>query len=98
MKKGWIDDPNNCFTKVTSNNEKHAGSIEDTKANSLENWFIKQLLRNIRPNAVIVMNNASYYSRQLSRFLDVSSTITEIQNFLLVNNIFFEETEEKPAT
>lgn len=62
---------------------------QDIDVNLLEMWFPRQLIPNISPNSVIVIVNVSYHGCQLSRVrLSVLITKTEIQNFLLTNDIF----------
>jgi transposase len=68
---------------------------QDTDAQLFENWFEYQLLKNIPKNSVIVMDNASYHSRQVVKLPSSNSTKAEIKNFMLDNNIYFEETYTK---
>lgn len=68
---------------------------EDTSAELFENWFQNYLLKNIPENSVIVMDNASYHSRLLHKTPNSSSTKTEIQEYLLQNDIYFESSYKK---
>lgn len=63
---------------------------EDTDAELFEGWFKNRLLANIPPNSVIVMDNASYHSRQLKKAPCSNSTKAAIQDFMLENDIYFE--------
>jgi transposase len=68
---------------------------EDTSAELFENWFQNYLLKNIPNNSVIVMDNASYHSRLLHKAPASSSSKTEIQEYLLENDIYFEFSYKK---
>jgi transposase len=68
---------------------------QDTDAQLFEDWFEHRLLQNIPKNSVIVMDNASYHSRQVKLLPSSSSTKAEIQNFMIDNNIYFNETYKK---
>lgn len=68
---------------------------EDTTAELFENWFENYLLKNIPDKSVIVMDNASYHSRQLQKAPNLSSRKTEIQEYLLQNDIYFEYSYKK---
>ena len=41
------------------------------------------------------MDNASYHSRQLNKVPNSNNTKVEIQNYMMENNIYFEETYTK---
>jgi transposase len=64
---------------------------EDTTAELFEQWFKNCLIPNLPQNSVIVMDNASYHSRQLHKSPSANNTKIEIQNYLLENDIYFEE-------
>lgn len=68
---------------------------QDTNAKLFEEWFEYRLLKNIPKNSVIVMDNASYHSHQTKLVPNSNSTKTEIQNYMLNNDIFFEESYKK---
>lgn len=68
---------------------------QDTDARLFEDWFENRLLKNIPQNSVIIMDNASYHSRQEKIIPNTSSTKVEIQNFMIDNDIYFEETYTK---
>lgn len=68
---------------------------EDTTAELFENWFQNHLLKNIPDHSVIVMDNASYHSRLLQKAPNSSSRKTEIQEYLLQNDIYFEPDYKK---
>lgn len=54
-------------------------------------FWIACLFWNIRPNSVIVTDNASHHNRNLSRFSGTSSTKTEIHNSCSLVICVFEE-------
>ena len=68
---------------------------QDTDATLFEDWFQNRLLPNVPKNSVIVMDNASYHSRQLNKVPNSNNTKVEIQNYMMENNIYFEETYRK---
>jgi len=68
---------------------------QDTDAQLFEDWFKHKLLKNIPENSVIVMDNASYHSRQAKIIPNSNNTKAEIQNFMIENDLYFEETYKK---
>lgn len=60
---------------------KNNGDYHDQmNSDTFENWFRMQLLQNIQPSSIIVMDNASYHSRKIHKPPTTSSnkaTITE---------------------
>ncbi|XP_074039431.1 uncharacterized protein [Leptinotarsa decemlineata] len=63
---------------------------EEMNGESFEQWFSK-VLPHLEDNAVIVMDNAPYYSRRLEKIPTTSSKKVEIQNWLPSKNISFED-------
>ncbi|KAH7934522.1 hypothetical protein HPB51_029111 [Rhipicephalus microplus] len=57
-----------------------------------EQWFGEQLLPNIKPCSVIVMDNAPYHSVRLERVPTSSSRKADIQSWLTEKNIAFHKT------
>lgn len=68
---------------------------QDTDAQLFEDWFKHKLLKNIPENSVIVMDNASYHSRQAKIIPNSNNTKAEIQNFMIENDLYFEEIYKK---
>lgn len=68
---------------------------EDMTAGLFEKWFREQLLPNIEPNSVIVMDNASYHSRHLTKIPNTSSKKEEILNFIRDKNMEISEKATK---
>jgi transposase len=60
---------------------------EDMTADLFEKWFVEQLLPNIPPNSVIVMDNASYHSRILNKIPNNNTKKDEILKFMQLKNI-----------
>lgn len=60
---------------------------EDMTAQLFEKWFSEQLLPNILPNSVVVMDNASYHSRLLSKVPNNSTKKQDIIDFMKKKNI-----------
>jgi hypothetical protein len=76
------------------------GFINDAKKNSadyhdemdskrFEKWFQDQLLHNIRPGRVIIMDNATYHSRKSELLPTTSWRKEDIKEWLLTKNIPF---------
>lgn len=90
---GWI--PNVlklCGKKITHCNVDYHQNME---SNVFEEWFEKSLIPNLPASSVIVMDNASYHSRQLTKIPTKASKKEEIQAFLMENDLFYEETYTK---
>lgn len=68
---------------------------DDMNAYLFECWFQNKLLPALPEKSVIVMDNASYHSRQLKKIPNTSSTKFEIGQFLEENNLYFEESYTK---
>lgn len=61
-----------------------------------EKWFTEQLLPNIEPRSVVVMDNASYHSVQLEKLPSTSTRKAEIQSWLTEKNIAWSGDQLKP--
>lgn len=62
---------------------------KDTAAEFFEKWFRNYLLKNIPTNSVIVMDKARYHSHQIQNQPNRSAPKTEIQKYLLGDDIYF---------
>ena len=90
---GWI---NNCLLLSAKNIiNSSADYHQDMDAALFENWFGNTLLPNLPPNSVIVMDNASYHSRQEVKIPNTSSKKEVILNFLKDNKIRLPEKQTK---
>ncbi|KAI4454306.1 hypothetical protein MML48_9g00011692 [Holotrichia oblita] len=54
---------------------------EDMTSSLFEDWFVKKLLPALLSRSAIVMDNASYHSRQFIKIPNASSTKVEISKF-----------------
>lgn len=66
-------------------NKKRLGGVdyhEEMNSVCFENWFEKKVLPNLPPNSVVVMDNASYHSRTVEKFPNMSWKKIDIQNYL----------------
>lgn len=52
-----------------------------------ETWFQEQLLPNLPDNSVIVMDNASYHSKQINKKPTTSTKKAEILQYMAENDI-----------
>ncbi|MGH9701240.1 MAG: transposase [Candidatus Acidiferrales bacterium] len=90
---GWI--PNCLLLSAKNIKDSSLDYHEDTTAELFENWFENSLLSNIPDNSIIVMDNASYHSRVLNKIPNAANTKSEIQEYMLENDIYFEFTYRK---
>lgn len=67
---------------------------ESMNAVKFENWF-QEMLPRLEPNAVVVMDNASYHSRRQEKIPVTSWKKTDIQEWLSSKQISFESKETK---
>ena len=66
---GWVD-----RAALVFQNKKATGDYHDEMtAEHFEEWFHDTLMPNIRPNSLIVMDNAPYHSRRLEPVPTMSS-------------------------
>ena len=59
MQPNWIPNTISYFTPKNTSNYH-----DEMIAEHFEDWFAYKLLPNVRPNSLIIMNNASYHSRR----------------------------------
>lgn len=60
-----------------------------------EKWFAEQLLPNLKPRSVIVMDNAPYHSVRLEKVPTSSTRKSDIQSWLTEKNIAFSQDQLK---
>uniref|UniRef100_A0A6P7GTX2 Uncharacterized protein LOC114342223 n=1 Tax=Diabrotica virgifera virgifera TaxID=50390 RepID=A0A6P7GTX2_DIAVI len=87
--EGWV--PNAlklCGKKMKDCNVDYHKKI---KADIFEDWFENSLIPNLEKNSVIVLDNASYHSRQLTKIPNTSSKKADLQNFLIENDLYFKD-------
>nr|CAH7739220.1 unnamed protein product [Callosobruchus chinensis] len=71
---------------------KKGGDYHDEmNAACFENWF-EGVLQRVEPNSIIVMDNASYHSRQAERLPTSGSRKSEMQDWLREKGIPFDDT------
>lgn len=90
---GWV--PNSLWLSSKNIKDSSLDYHDDTTAELFEDWFKNHLLPNVPKNSVIVMDNASYHSRQINKVPNSNNTKLEIQNYMLKNYIYFENTYKK---
>lgn len=90
---GWVD---NC-SFLSAKNIRHCNVDyhDNMNAEVFEKWFTEKLLPNLPANNVIVMDNASYHSRQINKVPTQNNTKAEIIEYLYKNDIYFEESYNK---
>lgn len=90
---GWI--PNCLLLSAKNVKDSSLDYHEDTTAELFENWFQNSLLPNVPEKSVIVMDNASYHSRLLNKVPNAANKKSEIQDYMLQNDIYFEFSYKK---
>ena len=82
---GWIPD-----TTLIFRSQKNTGDYYDEMtADHFEEWFGSQLLTNVPPNSLIVMDNASYHSRRSDPVPVKSWTKQIMQDWLQAKGVEF---------
>ena len=84
---GWIEGADLVFQSKKSTGDYH----DEMNSERYEEWFHDQLLPNVQPNSLIVIDNASYHSRRIEKVPNTSSRKSEMQDWLVAHNIEFPE-------
>lgn len=84
---GWVGDVLLSAKNIKSSSLDYH---EDMTSSLFEEWFMNKLLPSLPPKSVIVMDNASYHSRQVIKIPNGSSTKFEISTFLEEHDLYFE--------
>lgn len=87
--EGWI--PECLFLAAKNISDSSLDYHCDTTAEVFEDWFQNKLMPNIPPNSCIVMDNASYHSRQINKIPGSTNRKSEIQDFLYERDLYFHE-------
>jgi hypothetical protein len=77
---GWI--PNCLLISAKNIASAKADYHCDMDAALFEKWFSEQLIPNLPPKSVIVLDNASYHSRQLDKVPTKSSRKTDMVDYM----------------
>jgi predicted O-methyltransferase YrrM len=64
---------------------------KNTDSDIFEEWFEFTLISNLKPNSIIVLDNASYHSKRSKKIPNAYSRKLEIQAFLMEHDLYFEE-------
>lgn len=89
---GWVDGA----LLLSSKNLKdcNVDYHDNMTSDMFEEWF-RELIPKLHRNSVIVLDNASYHSRQIQKVPNTSSTKATIQKFLLEHDLFYEDNYTK---
>ncbi|CAH1954533.1 unnamed protein product [Acanthoscelides obtectus] len=87
---GWVDDSNNengfipnaLLLSAKNIKESCADYHEDMTSDLFEKWIEQQLIPNISPNSVIIMDNAPYHSRQKNKIPNTGTKKQDIIDFM----------------
>ncbi|XP_037518103.1 uncharacterized protein LOC119394874 [Rhipicephalus sanguineus] len=85
--EGFVDGAALVFRAKKGAGDYHA----EMDAARFPKWFVEQLLPNIKPRSVIVMDNASYHSAQVEKVPSSSSRKADIQCWLKSKSIPFSD-------
>ena len=81
---GWIEGADLVFQSKKSTDDA-------MNAERFEEWFRDQLIHNLKPSSLIVIDNAPYHSRRLEKVPTTNSRKSEMQDWLLAHNIQYPE-------
>ena len=84
---GWIEGADLVFQSKKSTGDYH----DEMNSERFEEWFRDQLMPNIQPNTLIVIDNATYHSRRLEAVLTTNTRKGEMQDWLTAHHIQFPE-------
>lgn len=74
--------PNALLLSAKNVKDSSADYHQDMNAELFEKWLTEQLVPNIPPNSVIVLDNASYHSRKLIKIPNMNTKKADILTFL----------------
>lgn len=86
--EGFVDGAAEVFRAKKGSGDYH----EEMDGARFEKWFTEKLLPNLRPNSVIVMDNASYHSVRLHTLPSSRTRKQAIQEWLTDNDIVWDPT------
>lgn len=87
--KGWIDDA--LLLSAKNIKDSSLDYHDDMDSNLFEAWFEKTLIPKLSPHTVIVLDNAPYHSRLQRKIPNMNSLKSEIQDFLVEEDLYFDE-------
>lgn len=85
--RGFVKDGKMVFLAKKGTQDYH----DEMDSARFENWFEENLLPNLEPETVIVMDNAPYHSRKKETIPNTKSLKDDIKNWLREKNIDFPE-------
>lgn len=93
-RRGFVDDGLKCFHTTQIDGDYHKSM--DSKV--FEDWFQTQLVPNLLPNSLIVMDNAPYHSRIINKCPTSSNNKADIIQYLIDHSIVPNPTILKPES
>lgn len=91
--KGWVNDT--LLLSAKNVKDSSLDYHDNMSSQIFEKWFENKLIPNLAPHTVIVMDNASYHSRQLIKIPNSTTKKSEIIEYLYSMEIYFEENYTK---
>lgn len=82
-RRGFISNAAKCYRTTQVDGDYH----RSMNSQVFEDWFTRQLLPNLSPNSLIVLDNAAYHSRLVEKRPSSSSKKIDIIEYLMKLNI-----------
>ena len=93
--EGWVDGADLVFKSKTNSADYH----NEINTEHYMEWFTQQLLPNLPPNSVIIVDSATYHNKQKDKPPTTANKKDDIKQWLNRQNIQYDETDiKKDAT
>ena len=89
--EGWVEGADLVFKSKTNLADYH----DEMNNQHVMEWLTQQLLPNVPPNSVIVLDNATYHSKLKDKPPTTANKRDEIKDWLRLHGIHFEDHEIK---
>ena len=89
--EGWVQGADLVFRSKTNSADYH----DEMNAEHFMDWFTHQLLPNIPPNSVIILDNATYHNKQKDKAPTTATRKDDIKKWLDEHNIEYSEKDIK---
>ena len=89
--EGWVGGADLIFKSKTNSADYH----DKMNTEHYMEWFTQQLLPNLTPNSVIIVDNATYHNKQKDKPPTASNKKDDIKQWLNRQNIQYDDTDIK---
>ena len=89
--EGWVDGADLVFKSKTNSADYH----DEMNTGHYKEWFTQQLLPNLPPNSVIIVDNATYHNKQKDKPPTTANKKDDIKQWLNRQNIQYDDTDIK---